>query len=86
VHAEDKWLGAGDSSLMDALQVSHFLLSPNFDHLARVALVVSVSESIFSRDITIAILEDQNRGLVNLDSTMFSVLCPCVINVCLESS
>ena len=52
---------------VEAVEVSHLLLSPQTDHLARIVPGVPVTESKLPGHVAIPILEDQDGGLVDLD-------------------
>lgn len=45
------WLGAGDSSLLQAVEIAELLLRPHLDHLAWIAPAVAVSEAVVTTHI-----------------------------------
>lgn len=68
---------------IQTLQVAHLLLRPCLDHLPRVRLTVAIAEAIFARDVLVAVLEDEDRGLEDLDGVFFVVFALGVIHVSL---
>ena len=45
IAAKNTWLWTGNVGLVNSKQVSHLLLCPSLNHLARVALAVAVTKS-----------------------------------------
>ena len=70
MHSEQERLGTRDSSRMQPLQVSHFLLGPSLDHFPGIALVVPVAEPELARDVPVPVFECEDGRLVNLDGPM----------------
>jgi hypothetical protein len=46
---------------LQTLQITHLLLCPHLDHLARVALAVTVAKPVLSTDVTVTILISGTR-------------------------
>ena len=46
--------------LIEPAEVAIFLFSPDFDHFTGVGFTVSVLPAVFSGDVSLTVLEDQN--------------------------
>ena len=58
---------------MQSCEISHLFFGPSSDHFPRILFAVALSESEFSSDIFIAVLENQNGGLVDLDGALVRI-------------
>lgn len=58
---------ASNPLVLQPTQVPHLLLGPHSNHLPRVALAVTVSEPMLACNVAVSILEDEDRGLVDLE-------------------
>jgi hypothetical protein len=57
-----------DSSSMHPPEVPHLLLSPEAHHLARVRARIARAKAEFSRNVSVAVFEDEDGGLVYFES------------------
>ena len=69
---EEDRLGTGDFGRVDPSVVPKFLLGPDLDHLPWIRLAITTTPPVFTRNILVTVLKDQDGRLVNLDGVFWT--------------